>query len=61
LYLLDRKNDVIITGGANVYPREVEEALLLHPSVAETAVLGISDQVWVNGLQQQSFPGPAWQ
>jgi acyl-CoA synthetase (AMP-forming)/AMP-acid ligase II len=46
LYLLDRKNDVIITGGANVYPREVEETLLRHPSVAEVAVFGIPDSTW---------------
>jgi long-chain acyl-CoA synthetase len=46
LYLLDRKHDLIITGGANVYPRQVEETLLLHPSVAEAAVFGIPDSTW---------------
>jgi acyl-CoA synthetase (AMP-forming)/AMP-acid ligase II len=45
-YLLDRKKDLIITGGANVYPREVEEVLLLHPGVLEVAVIGVPDRLW---------------
>jgi long-chain acyl-CoA synthetase len=46
LYIVDRKNDMIITGGENVYPREVEELLLSHPSVAECAVVGKPDAYW---------------
>jgi acyl-CoA synthetase (AMP-forming)/AMP-acid ligase II len=46
LYLVDRKNDLIISGGFNVYPREVEDALLAHPLVAEAAVIGIPDERW---------------
>jgi acyl-CoA synthetase (AMP-forming)/AMP-acid ligase II len=46
LCLLDRKGDVIITGGANVYPREVEDVLLLHPSVLEAVVCGVPDSIW---------------
>lgn len=46
LYLLDRKNDVIISGGFNVYPREVEDALMGHASVHEVAVVGIPDDLW---------------
>lgn len=46
LTLHDRSKDVIITGGSNVYPREVEEALLLHPSVAEVSVVGRPDPDW---------------
>lgn len=46
LYLTDRSKDVIITGGSNVYPREVEEALLTHPGVHEVAVVGIPDPAW---------------
>jgi len=46
LYLTDRAKDVIITGGSNVYPREVEEILLTHPGVSEVAVVGQRDQVW---------------
>jgi acyl-CoA synthetase (AMP-forming)/AMP-acid ligase II len=46
LYLTDRAKDVIITGGANVYPREVEEVLLTHPAVREAAVVGVPDPEW---------------
>lgn len=47
LYLVGRKKELIITGGENVYPREVEEVLYRHPAVAEVAVLGLPDEVWV--------------
>lgn len=46
LYLLDRKKDFIISGGSNIYPREVEEVLLLHPGVLEVAVFGVPDRLW---------------
>jgi acyl-CoA synthetase (AMP-forming)/AMP-acid ligase II len=46
IYLLDRKKELIISGGANIYPREVEEVLLLHPGVLEAAVIGIPDRLW---------------
>ena len=46
LTLLDRQKDVIITGGMNVYAREVEEVLLTHPDVAECAVIGLKDREW---------------
>jgi acyl-CoA synthetase (AMP-forming)/AMP-acid ligase II len=46
LYLLDRRHDVIISGGFNVYPREVEDALLAHPAVVEAAVVGLPDAKW---------------
>ncbi len=46
LYLVDRKNDMIISGGENVYPREVEEILLAHPAVAECGVAGAPHQYW---------------
>jgi len=46
LYLVDRKKDVIISGGENIYSREVEEAALTHPSVSECAVIGIPDDTW---------------
>jgi len=46
LSLLDRRSDLIITGGTNVYPREVEETLLSHPAVAEVVVFGLPDPVW---------------
>lgn len=46
LYLTDRSQDVIITGGANVYPAEVESVLHAHPGVADVAVIGIPDEEW---------------
>jgi long-chain acyl-CoA synthetase len=46
LYLCDRKIDMIITGGVNVYPAEVEAALLEHPEVADAAVFGIPSEEW---------------
>ncbi len=46
LTLKDRSKDVIITGGSNVYPREVEEVLLMHPKVREAAVVGRTDAEW---------------
>jgi acyl-CoA synthetase (AMP-forming)/AMP-acid ligase II len=46
LVLVDRMNDVIITGGSNVYPREVEEVLLRHPGIAEAAVFATPDPLW---------------
>ncbi len=42
-YIVDRKKDMILVGGYNVYPREVEEVLYAHPLVAETAVIGVPD------------------
>jgi acyl-CoA synthetase (AMP-forming)/AMP-acid ligase II len=46
LTLKDRSKDLIVTGGSNVYPREVEEILLLHPAVAEASVVGRPDTEW---------------
>jgi long-chain acyl-CoA synthetase len=46
LTLLDRAKDLIISGGSNIYPREVEEVLLEDPDVAEVAVIGASDPEW---------------
>ena len=46
LYITDRKKDLIIKGGENISPREIEEVLYLHPAVVEAAVVGISDQTF---------------
>ena len=46
LTLRDRSKDVVISGGSNIYPREVEEALLEHPGVSEAAVVGAPDADW---------------
>ncbi|MCU1448306.1 MAG: acyl-CoA synthetase (AMP-forming)/AMP-acid ligase, partial [Acidimicrobiales bacterium] len=44
--VVDRKKDMILTGGENVYSREVEEVLYSHPAVAEAAVVGVPDDTW---------------
>ena len=46
VYIMDRKKDMIISGGTNVYPREVEEVMLQHPAVQEACVLGVPDESW---------------
>lgn len=45
-YILDRKNDMLISGGYNVYPREVEDVLLSYDGVLEAAVIGLPDEKW---------------
>ena len=46
IYLVDRKKDLIISGGVNIYPREIEEVLHAHPAIAEAAVIGVPDDYW---------------
>lgn len=46
LYLVDRKKDMIISGGVNVYPRDIEEVIVKHPAVREAAVFGIPSEKW---------------
>jgi long-chain acyl-CoA synthetase len=46
LYIHDRIKDMIISGGENIYPAEVESALMSHPAVADVAVLGVPDDEW---------------
>jgi long-chain acyl-CoA synthetase len=46
LFLCDRKADLIISGGANIYPAEIENVLLSHPKVADAAAFGIPDDDW---------------
>ncbi len=46
IYLVDRKKDMIISGGENIYSREVEEVLYMHPAVLEAAVVGVPDEKW---------------
>ena len=46
IYIVDRKSDMIISGGFNIYPREVEEVILTHPAVSEVAVIPVPDDTW---------------
>ena len=46
VYIVDRKKDMIITGGINVYPREIEEILLMHTDIIDAAVVGLADDKW---------------
>jgi len=53
IYLVDRKKDMIVTGGENVYPREVEEVLYCHPAVSEVAVIGVPDDFWIERVHAE--------
>ncbi|MCF8024438.1 MAG: long-chain fatty acid--CoA ligase [Desulfobacteraceae bacterium] len=46
MYIVDRFKDCIISGGANIYPRELEEIIIQHPAVQEVAVIGVPDEFW---------------
>ena len=46
VYLVDRKMDMIISGGVNIYPREIEEILYEHPAIFDAAVIGVPDRYW---------------
>ena len=46
IYITGRASDMYISGGSNIYPREIEEKILSHPDISETAVLGVPDPVW---------------
>src|SRR5271166_2372787 len=59
LYIVDRRADMIITGGANVFPAEVESALAGHPDIADVVVIGLSDSKWgrrVHAVVQPAQP-----
>jgi len=58
LYIVDRIKDMIITGGENVYPREVEEALYTRPEVQECAVIGLPDPEWGERVTACIIPRP---
>ena len=51
LFIVDRKADMIVSGGFNVYPREIEDVLLAHPAVAETVVVSAPDDKWGETVQ----------
>jgi len=51
IYIMDRAKDMIISGGMNIYPREVEEVILRHPAVYEVAVIGVPDSKWGESIK----------
>ena len=58
VYLEDRVKDMVVSGGENVYPAEVERVLLLHPAVAEVAVIGVPDERWGETVKACVVPAP---
>jgi len=58
LYLRDRKIDMVISGGVNIYPAEVESALLSHPAVGDAAVFGIPNEEWGQEVKAVVEPAP---
>jgi len=61
VFLTDRVKDMIITGGENVYPAEVENALSDHPDVADVAVIGVPDETWGETVKAVVVPRPGVQ
>src|SRR6185312_7804253 len=49
-YIVERKSDMIIRGGENIYPREIDEVLYQHPQIAAAAVIGIPDELYGEGV-----------
>ncbi|MFD1051333.1 acyl-CoA synthetase, partial [Kibdelosporangium lantanae] len=58
LYLCDRKSDMIISGGVNIYPAEIEGELAVHPKVADIAVFGIPNPDWGEEIKAVVQPAP---
>ena len=61
LFLCDRKSDMIIAGGVNIYPAEIEGEIIMHPKVADVAVFGIPDDDWGEQIKAvvEPLPGAA--
>jgi acyl-CoA synthetase (AMP-forming)/AMP-acid ligase II len=56
LYIVDRLKDMVISGGVNIYPREIEEVIGQHPGVGEVAVIGVPDEKWGEVLKAFVVP-----
>jgi fatty-acyl-CoA synthase len=59
LYIVDRKKDMIISGGYNVYPKEIESALFTHPAVRDACVIGVPDDKWGEAVKAVVVLDPA--
>jgi len=61
LFLRDRSSEIIISGGVNIYPAEIEHVLLQHPAVRDVAVIGVPDAEWGESVKAvvERMPGPA--
>jgi acyl-CoA synthetase (AMP-forming)/AMP-acid ligase II len=58
LYLYDRVKDMIVSGGENVYPAEIESVLCAHPAVADAAVIGVPDEKWGEAVKAVLVAAP---
>jgi long-chain acyl-CoA synthetase len=55
-YIVDRKKDMLISGGVNIYPREIEDVLYSHPDILDVAVIGVPDPVWGESVKAIVVP-----
>ena len=58
IYIVDRKKDLVISGGANIYPSDIEEVFAKHPAIAEVAAFGVPDDYWGEALTVAVVPRP---
>ena len=58
LYIVDRKKDMVVSGGANVFPAEIEEVIARHPGVLEVAVVGVPHETWGERCTRWVVPVP---
>ena len=54
--IVDRKKDMIVSGGFNIFPREVEDVISTHPSVSAVAVVGVPDETWGEAVKAVVVP-----
>ncbi|MBI3092019.1 MAG: AMP-binding protein [Candidatus Tectomicrobia bacterium] len=60
LYVVDRSQDMLLSGGVNIYPAEIEKVLAGHPGVQDVAVIGVPDDYWGEVVWAVVVPAPAW-